>query len=140
MATKAAVEAGAVTHGALQRMGVRSDSGETSQRDREKRGLAGDGEVTDDERQASVEHIGGVRSFRIWCIGGFSDCLGNHPIGGQHWADEQQRRNHLPGKLGGGERDAEESRQYHRDEPKNGVPLQEVFLVGVFHRLRFGCL
>ena len=66
----------------------------------------------------------GVRSFRILCIGGLSDCLGKHLVGDEHGTNEQQRKNHRPRKLGGGESDVEESWQYHRGEPKNGVPLQ----------------
>ena len=81
-----------------------------------------------------------MRSIRFWCIRGFSDCLDKHLVGAQHGAKKQQGQNHRPRKFGGGERDTEESGQYHRGEPKDGVPLEQVFLFGVFHVLRCsGC-
>ena len=56
-----------------------------------------------------------------------------HVVGVKHRAKEQERNNHRPWEFARGERDAEESWQRHREEPENGVPFQEVFLVGVFH-------
>lgn len=78
-----------------------------------------------------------VRSFCLWRFWGVSDGLVKHLIGGQHRSNEQQGDNYRPGKPGGGEDDAEESGQRHCCEPKDGVPLEQVFLFGVFHVLCF---
>lgn len=51
-----------------------------------------------------------VRSFCLWRFRGVSDGLSEHLVGGQHRPDEQQWKNYLPRKLGGGEGYAEESR------------------------------
>ena len=71
-------------------------------------------------------------------IRGFSDGSDKHPVGGEHEAKEEQGKNDRPGKPGGGEGDTQESRQYHGREPKNAVPLQQIFLFGVFHKC-VGC-
>ncbi len=82
----------------------------------------------------------GARLFWILCGGGFSDRQGNHLVGDEHRTDQQQGKNHRPGKLGGGEGDAEEGWQGHGGKPKQGIPLQQAFLIGAFHRLRLGWL
>mgnify|MGYP003908258549 CR=1 FL=1 len=63
-----------------------------------------------------------------------SDGLRKHLVGAQHGAQEQQRKNHRPRELGGGESNIEEGRRYHGYEPKNGVPLSRFFFSEFFIR------
>src|SRR5262245_17193633 len=57
-----------------------------------------------------------------------------HLIGGQHWADQEQRDNHRPRKLGGGKGNAKEGRQRHCRKPENGVPHQQALHEQPFRR------
>jgi hypothetical protein len=87
------------------------------------------GLLNDQEADGNFDLPSGFRSV--------SDCLNEHFVGSQHEADQQQREDDRPGELRGRKREAEHGRQYHRGEPEDGVPLEQVFLFGAVHEIGF---
>ena len=80
-----------------------------------------------------------VSATRI--IRGVPDGFGQHLVGGQHGADQQQRNNDRPRKLGGGEGEVRDRWQRDRHEPAKRVVLQEFVPFECCHGVlvRFSC-